>query len=338
MKVKITELGQKISEGLLLRGLPQEDAKIISDALVEAEIRGKKTHGINKAFTMEKAIKSIEGRPEIIKDKGNYAFIDGHKQIGHISANFAVDVLLKKVKEFDNAVVGVKNSFYYTMAGIYAEKIAREGYVALIFNNGGPSAISPFGGVAPVLGTNPIAIGIPTKTEPIVLDMTTGEKPWGEINLAKVEERDLQPNTFLDKDGKFTTKPGDAVGIIPFGGYKGYGLNFMFEVLTGALVNSKMGLKAQSGYDLGFLFMAYSPIMFSTKEAFELEVEQLIKDVKSSRKAEGINEIFLPGEISTNKMKENLEVGEIEIKDETWSKLINFATGEDIEKKIDLKQ
>lgn len=338
MKIKIEELRQKISEGLISRGLPKEDAKVISDALVEAEIRGKKTHGINKAFTMEKAIKSIESRPEIIKDKGNYAFIDGHKQIGHISANFAVDILLKKVKEFDNAVVGVKNSFYYTMAGIYAEKIAREGYVALIFNNGGPSAISPFGGVDPILGTNPIAIGIPTKTNPIVLDMTTGEKPWGEINLAKVEERDLQPNTFLDKDGKFTTNPQEAVGIIPFGGYKGYGLNFMFEVLTGALVNSKMGYQAQNGYDLGFLFMAYSPTMFSTKENFEDEVEQLIEDVKSSRKAQGVDEIFLPGETSRNTMNKNLKAGEIEIKDETWSKLLSFASGEDIEKKIDLKQ
>lgn len=109
MKVAIHDLTDKITDGLKLRGLSSSDAKIISEALVEAEIRGKKSHGINKAFTMENAIRSIEGRPEIIKDKGNYALIDGHKQIGHIAANFAVDILLKKVEEFDNAVVAVKN-------------------------------------------------------------------------------------------------------------------------------------------------------------------------------------------------------------------------------------
>jgi ureidoglycolate dehydrogenase (NAD+)/L-2-hydroxycarboxylate dehydrogenase (NAD+) len=338
MKIKIKEINQKITEGLLLRDLSQDDAKIISDALIEAETRGKKTHGINKVFTMEKAIRAVEGRPEVIKDKGNYAFIDGHKQLGHISANFAVDILLKKVKEFDNAVVGVKNSFYYTMAGIYAEKVAREGYVALILNNGGPSSVSAFGGVDPILGTNPIAIGIPTKNDPIVLDMTTGEKPWGEINLAKVEERNLQPNTFLDKDGKFTTDPQEAIGIIPFGGYKGYGLNFMFEILTGAMVSSKMGYQTKNSYDLGFLFLAYSPTMFGTKEDFENEVEQLVKDVKSSRRAQGFSKILLPGESSKNKMRESINMGEIEVKDETWNKLLSFALGEDIEKKIDLKQ
>lgn len=224
------------------------------------------------------------------------------------------------------------------MAGIYAEMVAKEGYVAIILNNGGPSSIVPFGGVDPIMGTNPIAIGIPTRFGPIVLDMTTGEKPWGEINLAKVEERNLQQNTFLDKDGEFTTDPKEAVGIVPFGGYKGFGLNFMFEILTGALVASKMGFQVKDSYDLGFLFMAYSPTMFSTKENFEKEVEQLVNDIRGSRKAKGVEKIWLPGEASTSKMKQNLESGKIDIKDETWNKLLDFSAGENIEKKIDLKQ
>lgn len=286
---------------------------------------------------MEEALSARGNKPKILKDKGNYALIDGDKEIGLLSAELAINILLEKAKKFDNAMVGMTNSFYYTMAGIYAKQIAESGYVVIVINNGGPAIVAPYGGIDPILGTNPIAIGIPTSQGPLVLDMATSEQPWGEVNLAKVENRPLVEKAFLDKKGKFTTDPDKAETIVPFAGYKGYGLNFMIEILTGAFVSAKMGLQSQNAYDLGFLFIAYAPDMFTTKEKFDSQVIQLVSDIKKSRRLPGTNEIYIPGERAKSKIGQALSDGYIDISESTLENLNGFEQGIDINKRADLK-
>ena len=262
--------------------------------------------------------------------------INAHKELGYLSADFATDILIKKAKKFDNAILAFTNSYYYSMAGIYARKVAKAGFVAIILNNGGPMAVAPFGGIDPLLGTNPIAIGIPTEGEPIVHDMATSEKTWGETNLAKVEKRTLQEKTFLDKEGKYTTDPYAVEAIVPFGGAKGYGLNLMFEILTGALVGAKMGSEAKNGYDLGFLFLALSPTMFSSLEQFAQQVSQLVAEIKGSRTMPGVKEILIPGERSEKLMKEKLATGFIDIDGNAWENLLAFAQGKNVKELMGL--
>lgn len=338
MQLQISEVKDLISKGLKLRGLSSDESSFITDHILEAELMGKKTHGIGKLFLMEEAFKNKIGEPKVIKDKGNYALIDGNKAHGLISAEFATKILLDKASKFDNAIVATTNSYYYTMAGIFAKQIAKSGFLAIVLNNGGPATISPYGGNSPIFGTNPIAIAVPTETDPLVLDMTTGEKTWGEIQLAKVEKRNLQEKTFLDKEGEFTTDPYKADAIVPFGGYKGYGLNFMFEIMTGAFVAAKMGLQSKDGYDLGFLFMAMSPEMFTTREKFNDQVKQLIKEVKESRKLPGVSEIFLPGEKSLRNYKTAMESNKIDVSEEVFENLKQFSTGVNIKEKSGLKE
>lgn len=335
MTIKISELKEKLENGLQKRGLTQSESEIVANGLVEAEKMNKKTHGISKVFVMEEALKTRGSKPKILKDKGNYALVDGQKEIGLLSASFALNILLEKVKSFDNAMVGMTNSFYYTMAGIFAKQIAEAGYIGIVINNGGPAIVTPYGGIDPILGTNPIAIGIPTSQGPLVLDMATSEQPWGEVNLAKVENRSLADKSFLDKEGKFTIDPDKAEAIVPFAGYKGYGLNFMIEILTGAFVSAKMGLQSQNAYDLGFLFMAYAPDMFTTKENFDSQVVQLITDIKKSRKLPGVSEIYVPGDRA--KQRINRLGGFIDISDSTYNDLCEFENGVDINQRKSLR-
>ncbi len=329
---------EKLNSGFMKRGLNKLESELISEHLVRAELMGKRAHGIMKAFMMDDAISAREGKPEIIKDKHNYAKIDAHKELGILSADFAVKVLLNKASKFDNAVVATINSYYYTIAGIYAKQIADAGYVGIVLNNGGPATIAPYGGIDCLFGTNPVAIGIPYSKGSIVLDMTTGERPWSDVILAKAENRKLEEGPFLDSQGKVTTDPSTVNAIIPFGGYKGAGLNFMFEILTGAFVSAKMGLRSVDGYDLGFLFMAFSPEMFSTKERFDVEVGELVLQIKSSRKMKGVNEIFLPGESSERKYKKSMELGEVEVSQEILAKLEEFEAGENLKEKYSFKE
>lgn len=330
MKVRIEDIKYLMELSLQRRGLTKEESLIVVEPFIEAELRGKKTHGICKFFLLEDAISNRRGSPKIIKDKFNYALIDAQKELGYISAQYATDVLIEKAEKYDNGIVSVINSYYYSIAGIYAEKVSKAGFISIILNNGGPAAVVPYGGIDPIFGTNPIAIGIPFKDEAIVLDMSTSEKTWGEINLAKIEKRKLHVNTFLDKDGNVTTDPEKVNAVLPFGGIKGSGLNFMIEILTGAFVGAKMGLQSSNGYHLGFLFMAFSPEMFTTKTMFEEQVEQLIKDIKKSRKHSGVDEIYLPGERSTKKFREDLSIGEFEIDEDILTDLYRFVQGGDI--------
>lgn len=338
MQLKISEVKNLLNKGLELRGLSPEQSSFITDHILEAELMGKKTHGISKVFLMEDAIKNQIGTPKILKDKGNYALVDGNKQHGLLSAQFATELLIKKAKAYDNSIVATVNSYYYTMAGIFAKQIAKAGFLAIVLNNGGPATLTPYGGSDPLFGTNPIAIGIPTDSEPLILDMTTGEKTFGEIQLAKVEKRELQEKAFFDKEGNYTTDPYKAEAIVPFGGYKGYGLNFMFEIMTGAFVSAKMGLQSENGYDLGFLFMAMSPEMFTTREKFNNEVMQLVKDVKSSKKLPGVKEIYIPGEQSLNNYNNAVKTGVVEISEEVWANLQDFSSGVDIRKTTGIKE
>ena len=132
MKVKINELRDRMTNSLIKRGLDQRSVKSVVSAYVEAEIAGKKTHGIGKLFLLDKPIKDILSGPELKKDKGNYAFIDGNKSLGHTTADLMVDILLDKVSKFDNAFVASTNSFYYSMLSVYAKRTADAGYVAII--------------------------------------------------------------------------------------------------------------------------------------------------------------------------------------------------------------
>lgn len=330
MQVDITEFKKVCSAALTLRGLTLAEAEIVIEPFVLAELAGKKTHGIAKFFLIDEALRSRIGRPEIVRDRFNFVLIDARRELGYLSAQFATDVLIQKAREFGNSIVATKNSYYYSIAGIYARKVAEAGFVSIITNNGGPAAVTPFGGVDPILGTNPIAIGLPCRDGVIVLDMATSEKTWGEINLAKVEKRSLNDNTFVDDQGQVTTDPFKAKAIQPFGGVKGAGLNFVLEVLTGAFVGAKMGLQSQNGYDLGFLFFAYSPDMFTTRVEYDQSISQLVKEIKESRKQPGIGEIFLPGEQSDQKIQLAMQKGSIEIEDSIWQKLITFSQGGDV--------
>lgn len=336
MTIQISELHAAIIAILLNKGLNQHEAEIVAESFVRAECSGKKTHGIAKLFLLDDALKLREGKPEIIKDKFNYALIDAHKELGYLSADFACDILIDKAQKFENAFVGVNNSYYFAMTGVYAEKVARAGFVSIMMCGGGPAAVTPVGGADPILGTNPIAIGIPTPHGPIVLDMATSAAPWGEINLAKTENRALADKTFVDAAGAFTTDPARVEAIIPFGGHKGAGLNFMLEILSGALVHAKMGLQTRNGYDLGFFFMAFSSEMFSSHEEFDAGVAQIVADVKNSRALPGVEEIFVPGEQSQKKFTVALQQGVIEIDDDSLEILHAMSHGEDVKAKLKL--
>ncbi len=309
-------------ETLALRGIKGEDAEFLIDDYMESELEGHRTHGVSKFLTIDAEIQKKKSEDEVIKKEASYAQIEGHRQLGHIAALHATDLAIDMAKKTGIGVVGFSNISRYARITPYARRIADAGLVGILMNNGGPECCAPFGGKEPIFGTNPICFAFPSNREkPYIFDFATAQKVWGEIRQAVVEDRELAPNSFLGADGQFTRDPEKAVAGVAFGGPKGYALMFALEVLTGAFVGAKMGHQAKDEYDLGYLFMALSPDMFSDLESFRKEMDALANDVKNSAPAKEGGQVFIPGEIFGNQKVSEIDYRFAELPEDVYERL-----------------
>ena len=208
----------------------------------------------------------------------------------------------------------MNNMQSYLMPGYYAKMASDKNMIGIVIDNS-KSRVAPFGGIEPKLGANPIGLAIPTNNTAFVLDMATSTRAMGEVRLAKRLGKLLPDNMALDKEGNLTEDPNKVNALTPFGGYKGYGLCLAIEIIAGSFVRAKMGSKLKGSLDRGFLFLVINPEIFVDIKTFKDEVSELIKEIKSSKKASDFDEILIPGERALNLMKENLMKGYLEIDD-----------------------
>ncbi len=304
MKIKIEELKKICIEVLTKKGLSKDDALIIFNEYLDGELRGRECHGFSAFKKFGAKLIDFEGEPEIIKEADGYLYIDGKKNLGQIVCNKFVPKLIEKAKKSGIAMMGIYNMHSYLMPGTYARMMAENDMVGFVFNYGGAPRIAPAGSIDPIFATNPIAVGIPNKDFPIVIDMATSKIAMGKVRLAEKLGKKLPEDIAIDKDGQPTTDPTEAMNgaLFPFDGkdgYKGSALALMVEVL------SKTMFKVKPKKTRGFLFICFNPTVFQPIEEFEEDVANLVKEIKNSRKREGVEEIFVPGERSERLKQEN---------------------------------
>ena len=206
---------------------------------------------------------------------------------------------------------------YHGTLGIYARKIAEQDLLAIVSANGGPQGVVPHGGRKDVFGTNPIAYGVPTETEPIVFDAATAKYAYGTIRQAKADSGlKLEPETYLDAEGCFTTDPHRAVALVPFGEYKGYAINMLLEIMTGTLLRGKSGPAQTNENELGNFFIALDPSKFTDLEKFKAEVSKLAEEVRQVPPIDAKKPVRVPGDNAHRHRKETLTSGYVEISKE----------------------
>ncbi|MEA3343243.1 MAG: Ldh family oxidoreductase [archaeon] len=327
---KTENLRHSMEQVLLKLGAPEKDAKIVSDALLRAEMRGFGSHGI---LRFQKLISSIERGFQktntaiiIEKETNNSARLNGNSGLGIVIAKTAMELAIEKAKSNTIAAIGVHNTNHFGMAGYYTELAAKEDMIGIAMCNTNP-AVMPFGGKSPTLGTNPISVAIPThnKKHPVILDMATTNVAKGKVMKASKEKTTIPENWALDRDRNTTTDPNAMFSLVSLGGkdfgYKGYGLAFIIDILSGPLVN------AQSGKDVtgtstpekctkGDFFIAINISSFTDINTFKSNVEQLIKDVKEQGS-------MFPGEKEQIKEEQNKE--DIEIQDHIYNEFKNVC-------------
>jgi L-2-hydroxycarboxylate dehydrogenase (NAD+) len=311
-------------------GISDADAERTASVLVTADAQGKGSHGLLRLPRFVRGIEHGNVDPDgvitVAADSGAALALDGGARLGPVVATEAVDRAVERAQEFGIGAVGVHNTNHLGALGTYTDRARRAGAVALAMTNTEP-AMPPLGGSESVLGTNPIAIGLPTEP-PFNLDMSTSAISRGEVLRRKEAGESLPEGVALDAEGQPTTDPAVALEgvILPFGGAKGSGLAIAVEVLAGGLVGAAMGEDVTGTYHTtdpctkGDLFLAIDPTAFGN-EAFVEGTEAFLESLVQSEPAADVERVRLPGERS-------IAAGDaetIEVERETWETVASLA-------------
>lgn len=304
-------------------GVPEKDARICADILIEADKRGIDSHGINrlKAIYYDRIKDGIQfpvTNFEIVKDGPTTAVIDGHDGMGHVIGHRAMSMAIEKAKKFGMGMVAVRNSTHYGIAGYYATMATEAGMIGMTGTNARPS-IAPTFGVENMLGTNPIVFGMPTDEDfPFVIDCATSITQRGKIEVYDKLGKELPLGWVIDEQGNSRTDTHEVLkdlvkgtaALTPLGGigeelggYKGYGYATVVEILSAALQGGsflKMLLGFEDGkkvpYHLGHFFMAVDITAFTELDAFKKTTGDILRDLRASKKAPGHDRIYTAGE------------------------------------------
>lgn len=325
MKISFADLKEKVLATLTGKGFSDEDSKSIADYLLWAEASGIKTQGIIK-MTGTGSLQNIQPKHEIKieRDTKLSQLLNGGANPAPLVSQKATDVVIEKAKEHGFGIVGVRNTFSSNGAqGFYAEKIAKENLIGIVCSRS-PASTTGFDSIDPLFGTNPIGFGFPTENEPLVFDMATSAMTFYGLVLAKARGEKIPDNMAIDKDGKPTNDPAEAMSgaILPFDrGYKGAGLGMVVEMLAGPLVNSAWVDNKTFTEEWGSLFIAIDPNLLVDTDVFKKNASDLIQKLKSSRKKERVEMIRLPGERALESRKEVESSGMVEVEDAIMKEL-----------------
>ncbi len=297
--------------------LSKKHSEICADYLIKAELVEAKSHGLTRLKMYCNRIKKrlINPKPKIKikKISSSISHINADNSIGFVSADIAINQAIKNAKKTGIGLVAVKKSGHYGLSSFYAEQAVKKNLIVFCFTNA-PPALAPHGAKKSLFGTNPICFGVPTGKVPFVLDASTSIINRGKIRRAHKLGEKIPYGVALNKSGKITTNAKEALlgTQLPIASFKGSGLAWMVDILSGVLTGSSHGGKTKDPFDdftgpqnVGHLFITINPKVFIGKN-FMKEMKKNIKLVKKLPKAKGFTSILYPGERKNKTYKKNL--------------------------------
>ena len=329
---------RKISEILFEKsGASVEEAATVSRHCVSANLTGHDSHGIIQVPTYIDRVERghiVPGAPfEIVQESTTTTVINGNWGFGYVVNERAMNITIEKAKTANVAAATVYHQSHVGRAASYPLMAAEQGMIAMMTADSGrtPKAVAPFGGRAARLGTNPIAIAMPSNLEgPFFIDMATSAAAAGKVKLAQARGQSIPDDWVVDKNGRATTDPAalsDGGAIQPLGGaqgFKGTGLAAMVEIFSGLLTGLGFGVEPTGKHNDGVFMAVFNVEAFRPLETFKQEVTEFAEYLKATPTAEGFDGVLYPGEIEHQRMQKRLVDG-IEVEDATWNKLVALA-------------
>ena len=297
--------------------LSSNHAKICADALINAELVGAPSHGLSRlkmyCDRINKKVINPKPKIKIKKISKSITHIDANNSIGFVAADIGIKKAISNAKKTGIGLVGIKNSGHYGLSGYYAEQAVKKNLIVMCFTNP-PPAIAPHGAKKSLFGTNPICFGTPTASKiPFILDTSVSVINRGKIRVAARTDKKIPEGVALDKFGKPTTDAKKALsGVqLPIAGFRGSGLAWMVDILSGVLTGGNHGGKVKDPFDdfsgpqnIGHLFIAIKPNLFIGN--YNERIKENIKRIKRLPKIKGVKEILYPGQNKHRRYKKNL--------------------------------
>lgn len=323
MRVRIEELGASLREVLAVHGVPDDEAAVGADMLLDAELRGHTSHGVRLVRNVVGEYnRGAERRREVrlLDETAVSARMHGGYHLSLYVHRHAVDLAASKADKSGIGMVSVSDCGVSGALGHLVERIAKRGLVGLAFNSSPVVVVAP-GAAVPSLGTNPLAVGVPRRgAAPFVLDMATSAVAFNEVMRRRETGHALPEGVANGADGIPTTDPAEAIDpasgrgrILPFGGHRGYGLALMIELLvsggvTGRVAVEKRGPVVGEPADFSGLYIAYQPGLVGDADLAAEATDRLVAEL------DGFG-ARVPGEVAQRRRERCLEEGAVDVDD-----------------------
>ena len=320
--MKNKELKKEIIKIFKKFGLNHNHASISTDALINAELVGAYGHGLSRlkmyCGRIKKRLINPQPKIKIKKISQSISLVDANDGIGFVAADIAIKEAIKNAKKTGIGMVAVKNSGHYGLSGYYAEQAVKRNLITMIYTNA-PPAVAPHGSLKSLFGTNPICFGTPTGSKvPFILDTSISMINRGKIRFADRNNQKIPVGVALDKFGRPTTNAKKALqGVqLPIANFKGSGLAWMVDILSGVLTGGNHAGRVKDPFDdftgpqnIGHLFITFKTNLFVNN--YNRRIKDNITKIKRLPKIKGVKEIVYPGQ---NKYKRFIMNSKKEIK------------------------
>ncbi|HBG06041.1 MAG: hypothetical protein A2075_04370 [Geobacteraceae bacterium GWC2_58_44] len=327
MKISISELEDLTLRAVRSYGYTDEEVRVISDVLLYAQLRGN-NQGVVKLIG--KGIPADPGAGEIAVEMETQisARINGNRKHAMVVVRKAMEMVADKAKKSGFGIAGTFNTSTSSGAiGYFASELAKQGLIGFLFGRS-PERVAMHGSCEPVFGTNPLAVGIPSQPDPVVLDMSTAAISFYGLVEAETAGRAIPDDVAFNVEGRPTTSAHEAIkgAIRSFDrSHKGSGLGLIGEILAGPLVGAAFCGLGDSKGNWGHLLFAIDPGILGDRDAFIQSVGEICRKVKGTRKLPGVAEINLPGERGSLLAAQRLACGEIEVEENLLEELRKVA-------------
>ncbi len=301
-------------------GTPADIARMVAESLLQTSLTGHDSHGIMRVRLYVEMLRKGDlipnARPHLRQQTGAIASVDCGRGFGQVGAQFGTALAAELAQEHGIGCVTLEEVNHVGRLGEYAEMLARQGLVGMVFTSGTVVRVSvaPWGGREPLLSTNPMAWALPTRTGamPFVLDFATSVVANGKVQVALSKGEAFPEGMLLDRDGNPTTDPAtiqDGGMLLPFGSYKGYGLSLMMELIPGIMCGFSPVSSTEFRSGNPTMILALDVAAFTDLERFEQLTREFLVRIKAVEPAPGFEEVLLPGEKEQRSTAERSRAG-----------------------------
>lgn len=302
---RVKELQRFARDALQAAGCSSEEAMLVASTLADADLRGLHSHGVLRLPVYVASLQAggivADAPMNWIEQDGATALLDAGYGFGQRAMSLGTQRAAELASAYGCSQVGIRRSSHFGTGEQWVRRLTDRGLAGIVVSNTGPS-VAPFASADPILGTNPISIGLPSTGDPLVLDMATSQAAYGKIVAAKGAGESIPDTWAMDDEGRPTTDPNAALGgaLRPFGDHKGSGLAVIVEALAAAMTGARlsqeitdMWFDPAANMGTGHLIVALRP--FGTGEHTKQRVSELVEGIESSTVAQGHDQVLAPG-------------------------------------------